>query len=101
MYYYIRNRFSIHKAKFNVKAIAINYCCFWQPMAGGDIVPKTNKLKNSISYCGRQPMPLWIIFCHARFNTGKVKNKIENSFNENFTGSFRTLWSLLFASIHG
>ena len=47
MYFYIRNRFHIHKAKYNYKLMAfINYCCFLVAMAGVIIVyQKTDKIK--------------------------------------------------------
>lgn len=47
MYYYIRNRFFIHQAKFNNKALALfNYCCFIIAFAGIIILfQKTDKLK--------------------------------------------------------
>jgi rhamnopyranosyl-N-acetylglucosaminyl-diphospho-decaprenol beta-1,3/1,4-galactofuranosyltransferase len=47
MYFYIRNRFHIHKAKFNSKLLAvITYCTFLFAMTGIVIVyQRTNKLK--------------------------------------------------------
>ena len=47
MYYYIRNRFHIHKAKFSNKALAfISYGCFLMAFAGITLLyQKTNKLK--------------------------------------------------------
>jgi rhamnopyranosyl-N-acetylglucosaminyl-diphospho-decaprenol beta-1,3/1,4-galactofuranosyltransferase len=47
MYFYIRNRFHIHKTKFNTKLAAlINYCSFLFAMAGVIMVyQKTDKLK--------------------------------------------------------
>lgn len=47
MYYYVRNRFYIHQAKFSNKAIALfNYCCFIIAFAGIIMLyQKTDKLK--------------------------------------------------------
>lgn len=47
MYYYIRNRYHIHTAKFNNKIIAwVNYTCFLMAFAGIVMVyQKTDKLK--------------------------------------------------------
>ena len=47
MYFYIRNRFHIHKAKYNYKLTAlVNYCCFLIAMAGVIMVyQKTDKFK--------------------------------------------------------
>lgn len=99
MYYYIRNRFFIHKAKFNIKAVALfNYCCFLAAMAGVVIFfQKTNKLKklNFILW------PATDAFINNFSATpglilDKLKTKSENSFNENFAGVIRNIWSLLF-----
>lgn len=47
MYFYIRNRFHIHKAKYNSGIMAfVNYCCFLVAMVGVIMVyQKTDKLK--------------------------------------------------------
>jgi rhamnopyranosyl-N-acetylglucosaminyl-diphospho-decaprenol beta-1,3/1,4-galactofuranosyltransferase len=99
MYYYIRNRFFIHKAKFNLKIIAlINYCCFLAAMAGLILLfQKTNKLKklNFILW------PATDAFVNNFTATPglileKLKVKSENSFNSNFANSLRNIWSLLF-----
>jgi GT2 family glycosyltransferase len=47
MYYYIRNRFYIHQAKFNSKALAmLHYCCFLIAFTGIVLLfQKTDKLK--------------------------------------------------------
>ncbi len=47
MYYYVRNRFYIHQAKFNNKAYALlSYCCFIVAFAGLIMLyQKTDKLK--------------------------------------------------------
>lgn len=47
MYFYVRNRFHIHKAKYNNTLIAFaNYCCFLIAMAGAIVVyQKTDKFK--------------------------------------------------------
>lgn len=99
MYYYIRNRFFIHKAKFNLKIVAfINYCCFLAAMAGLILLfQKTNKLKklNFILW------PATDAFVNNFTATPglileKLKVKSENSFNSNFANSLRNIWSLLF-----
>ena len=47
VYYYVRNRFDIHRSKFNNKFLAfINYCCFLFAMAGVIVLfQKTDRLK--------------------------------------------------------
>ena len=47
MYFYIRNRFHVHRAKFNSKIIAlIHYCCFLVAFSGIVILyQKTDRLK--------------------------------------------------------
>ena len=47
MYFYIRNRFHVHRVKFNNKAIAVfHYCCFLVAFAGVVMLyQKTDKLK--------------------------------------------------------
>lgn len=47
MYFYVRNRFHIHKTKYNSKVMAfVNYCCFLVAMAGVIMVyQKTDKIK--------------------------------------------------------
>ncbi len=47
MYYYVRNRFHVHRVKFNSKIFALlNYCCFLVAFAGIVLVfQKTDKLK--------------------------------------------------------
>ncbi|HMI80007.1 MAG TPA: glycosyltransferase family 2 protein [Ferruginibacter sp.] len=47
MYFYIRNRFHIHKAKFSSRAVALlHYCCFLVAFAGIVMLfQKTDKLK--------------------------------------------------------
>jgi GT2 family glycosyltransferase len=47
MYYYVRNRFHVHRVKFNNKAVALlNYCCFLVAFAGVVLLfQKTNKMK--------------------------------------------------------
>ncbi len=99
MYYYIRNRFFIHKAKFNLKIIAfINYCCFLAAMAGLILLfQKTNKLKklNFILW------PATDAFVNNFTATPglileKLKVKSENNFNSNFANSLRSIWTLFF-----
>ena len=47
MYFYVRNRFHVHKSKFNNTLLAFfNYCCFLIAMAGIVVVyQKTDKIK--------------------------------------------------------
>ena len=50
MYFYVRNRFDIHRSKFSSGAVAfINYCCFLLAMVGVILVfQKTDKLKKIV-----------------------------------------------------
>jgi hypothetical protein len=94
MYYYVRNRFHTHRAKFNNKLLAyLNYCCFLVAMAGVVVVyQKTDKLKKISfifwpaadafrnSYSATPPMIL------SRLNSGAsadfrnpVKNYVKNT----------------------
>lgn len=100
MYYYIRNRFFIHKAKFNSKIVAlVNYCCFLAAMAGVVVLfQKTNKLKklNFILW------PATDAFVNNFTATPglileRLKTKSVNSSNENYAGALRNIWTLLFA----
>lgn len=47
MYFYVRNRFHVHRVKFNNKALALlNYCCFLVAFAGVVLLfQKTDKMK--------------------------------------------------------
>ncbi|MGF2413111.1 glycosyltransferase family 2 protein [Ferruginibacter sp.] len=99
MYFYVRNRLYIHKAKFSNKILAfINYSCFLAAFAGIVLVyQKTNKLKK-LSFI------LWPAADALTSNFSatptlileKLKFKAENNFNNSFTHSLKNLWSLLF-----
>jgi rhamnopyranosyl-N-acetylglucosaminyl-diphospho-decaprenol beta-1,3/1,4-galactofuranosyltransferase len=99
MYYYIRNRFHIHKAKFSNKIVAaINYGCFLTAMAGVVMMyQKTNKLKK-----------LGFILWPAKdavinnFNAtpalilSRLKSRSENNYSNTFVQSVKNVWSILF-----
>ena len=99
LYYYIRNRFHIHKAKFSNKALAfISYGCFLMAFAGITLLyQKTNKLKK-IGFI------LWPVADAFKNNFSatptliveKLKYKAEHSFNNGFVHSIKNIWSLLF-----
>ena len=99
MYFYIRNRFYIHKAKFNNKGAAlINYFAFLAAFAGIVMLyQKTNKLK-------KLGFIFWPAFDAFRSNFSatppvileKLKTKSQLSFNENFVLSLKNMWSVLF-----
>jgi rhamnopyranosyl-N-acetylglucosaminyl-diphospho-decaprenol beta-1,3/1,4-galactofuranosyltransferase len=100
MYFYVRNRLHIHKAKFSTKVVAlINYCCFLAAFAGIVIVyQKTNKLKKlsfilwpaadafSNNFSATPPLIL-----------EKLKYKAEGNFNNGFLASLKYIGTLLFA----
>lgn len=99
MYFYVRNRFHIHKAKFSNKLVAgINYACFLAAFAGIVLVyQKTNKLKklNFIFWPAADAIknnfsatPTLIL--------EKLKIQSEPGFNDSFLSSFRNFLSLLF-----
>ncbi len=99
MYFYVRNRLYIHKAKFGSKVLAfINYSCFLAAFAGIVLVyQKTNKLKK-LSFI------LWPATDALRSNFNatptlileRLKIKAENNFNSNFLQTFKNIWSLMF-----
>jgi rhamnopyranosyl-N-acetylglucosaminyl-diphospho-decaprenol beta-1,3/1,4-galactofuranosyltransferase len=101
MYFYIRNRLHIHKAKFSNKIIAsINYGCFLAALAGIVLVfQKTDKLKK-LSFI------LWPaadavgnnFSATPAFILDKLKNKAENTSNSNFLYAVKNIWSILFTS---
>ena len=99
MYFYVRNRLHIHKAKFGSKALAlINYCCFLAAFAGIVLVyQKTNKLKklNFLLWPAKDAFA-------NNFNATpvlileKLKIKAENNYNNGFINSIKNVWSVLF-----
>ncbi len=99
MYYYVRNRFYIHNAKFNTKLGALlNYCCFLAAFAGIVMVyQKTNKLKK-LSFI------MWPAADAFRNNFSatpplileRLKTKSQLSLNESIMESARNIWTVLF-----
>jgi GT2 family glycosyltransferase len=99
MYFYIRNRFYIHRAKFNNKASAlVNYFAFLAAFAGIVLLyQKTNKLK-------KLGFIFWPAFDAFRSNFSatppvileRLKVKSQLSFNENFVSTIKTIWAVLF-----
>ncbi len=100
MYYYIRNRFFIHRAKFNLKIVALlNYFCFLAAVAGVVVFfQKTNKLKK-LNFILWPAMDAFVnnFTATPAVILERLKVKSENSFNTNIANSFKTFWSLLFA----
>jgi rhamnopyranosyl-N-acetylglucosaminyl-diphospho-decaprenol beta-1,3/1,4-galactofuranosyltransferase len=100
MYFYVRNRLSVHNAKFSNKVLAfLNYGCFLVALAGLVMVyQKTDKLKK-ISFI------LWPATdaFNNNFNATpafileKLKTQSENNYNSNFINSVKNIWSLIFA----
>ena len=95
MYFYIRNRLHIHKAKFSNKALVfINYCCFLAALAGIVMIyQKTNKLKK-LSFILWPAKDAFVNNFNATpaLILEKLKFKSEN----NFTQSVKNMWSVLF-----
>lgn len=99
MYFYVRNRLFIHKAKFSNKAVAlINYCCFLAAFAGIVMVyQKTNKLKK----LGFIMWPAVDAFKN-NFNAtpplilAKLAIKADSTFNSSFVNGIKNIWSLVF-----
>jgi rhamnopyranosyl-N-acetylglucosaminyl-diphospho-decaprenol beta-1,3/1,4-galactofuranosyltransferase len=99
MYYYVRNRFYIHRTKFNTKLGAlVNYCCFLAAFAGIVLVyQKTNKLKK-LSFI------MWPATDAFRSNFSatppiileRLKTKSQLSFNEGVLQSVKNIWAVLF-----
>ncbi|MGC4100298.1 glycosyltransferase family 2 protein [Ferruginibacter sp.] len=99
MYFYIRNRLHIHKAKFNNKALVfVNYCCFLAALAGVVLFyQKTNKLKK-LSFIFWPATDAFVNNFNATPSLilEKLKLKSENSFNSNFAQSVKNIWAMLF-----
>ena len=96
MYYYVRNRFYIHQAKFNNKAIALlNYCCFIAAFAGIIMLyQKTDKLKKlnfimwpvsdalSKNFEATPPVILTKLKTNRAFSlTGSINNYLKNTWS--------------------
>jgi rhamnopyranosyl-N-acetylglucosaminyl-diphospho-decaprenol beta-1,3/1,4-galactofuranosyltransferase len=99
MYFYVRNRLFIHKAKFSNKAVAlINYCCFLAAFAGIVMVyQKTNKLKK----LGFIMWPAVDAFKNNFSATpplilAKLATKADSTFNSSFVNGIKNIWSLVF-----
>jgi rhamnopyranosyl-N-acetylglucosaminyl-diphospho-decaprenol beta-1,3/1,4-galactofuranosyltransferase len=100
MYFYVRNRLSVHNAKFSNKFFAfLNYSCFLVALAGLVMAyQKTDKLKK-ISFI------LWPAAdaFNNNFNATpafileKLKTQSENNYNNTFINSVKNIWSLIFA----
>jgi GT2 family glycosyltransferase len=98
MYFYVRNRFHIHKAKFSNKVLAfINYSCFLAAFAGIVLLyQKTNKLKKlgfifwpaadafSNNFSATPPLIL-----------ERLKTKADLSFNNNFINTLKNIRTAL------
>jgi len=99
MYFYIRNRLYIHKAKFSNKALVlVNYIGFLTAMAGVVMLyQKTNKLKK-LSFILWPAKDAFVnnFTATPTLILEKLKNRSENSFNNNFIHSVKNIWSLLF-----
>lgn len=97
MYFYVRNRLHIHKAKFSNKVIAvINYCCFLTALAGIVLVyQKTNKLK-------KLRFILWpatdAFVNNFNFTPTLILEKLKTTSESNFgiISSVKNIWTLLF-----
>jgi rhamnopyranosyl-N-acetylglucosaminyl-diphospho-decaprenol beta-1,3/1,4-galactofuranosyltransferase len=99
MYFYIRNRFDIHRAKFGNPATAIiNYAAFLAALAGIVMVyQKTDRLK-------KLGFILWPAADALRSNFSatplfileRLKTKSEKSFTANLINTVKTTWSVLF-----
>jgi rhamnopyranosyl-N-acetylglucosaminyl-diphospho-decaprenol beta-1,3/1,4-galactofuranosyltransferase len=94
MYYYVRNRFYVHQAKFNNKAVALfNYCCFIIAFAGVIMLyQKTDKMKKlgfimwpmadafSKNFKATPPVILTKLKSSGSFSlTGSINNYIRNT----------------------
>ena len=99
LYYYIRNRFHVHKAKFSNKAMAfISYSCFLVAFAGITLLyQKTNKLQ-------KLNFILWPVADAFKNNfsatppliLAKLKTKADDNFNTGFIHAVKNIWSILF-----
>ena len=94
MYYYVRNRFYIHQAKFSNKAIALlNYCCFIVAFSGIIMLyQKTDRLKKlsfimwpvsdafSKNFEATPPVILTKLKTNETFSlTGSINNYLKNT----------------------
>lgn len=101
MYYYIRNRLSIHKSKFRYKATAIiNYTCFIIAFLGAIFIfQKTNKFKklaflfwplSDAIFSNYQSTPASIL--------NRLRKNMENSFAIKIKGTIEKIFHRLFIS---
>lgn len=98
MYYYIRNRFHIHKVKFNNKALALlHYSCFLMAFAGVVLLyQKTDKIKK----LGFMLWPVRDAFSNNFVATpplilGRLKATGNNSVTSGFANYFRNIRTAL------
>ena len=96
MYFYVRNRFHIHRAKFNYKITAlIHYCCFLVAFAGTVLFfQKTNRFKK----LGFMMWPAVDAFSHNFEATPKtVLTKLNTpsafSLNSTINNYLKLIWS--------
>ncbi|MBS1512369.1 MAG: glycosyltransferase family 2 protein [Bacteroidetes bacterium] len=99
MYYYIRNRFHIHKAKFSNNILAaVHYLGFLMAMAGVVVVyQKTNKLKK-LGFIIWPAVDAVVNNFNATpsFILERLKIKSETTFNTNFVEKIKNIGALLF-----
>lgn len=97
MYFYVRNRLHIHRAKFSNKVVAIiNYCCFLTALAGIVLVyQKTNKLK-------KLRFILWpatdAFVNNFNFTPTLILEKLKTKSESNFglVSGIKNIWAVLF-----
>ncbi len=99
MYFYVRNRFHIHRAKFSNKLVAgLNYACFLAAFAGIVLVyQKTDKLKklNFIFWPAADAL-------RNNFNATpslileKLQSQSEQHISSGLIHPLKNIWSLLF-----
>ena len=98
MYFYVRNRFHVHKVKFSSKIFALfNYCCFLVAFAGIVMIyQKTDKLKK----LGFMMWPAADAFTNNFEATPaliltKLNNRSSFSLSNTINGYLKTIWSTL------
>ena len=100
MYFYVRNRFHIHKVKFDNKAIAVlHYCCFLVAFAGIVLFfQKTDKLKK-ISFMMWPAADAFTNNFEATPSTILAKLKAPPDFKLSTTinGYLKNVWSMILA----
>ncbi len=100
MYYYIRNRFHIHRVKFDNKALALlNYFCFLFAFAGIVLFyQKSDKLKK-LSF---MRWPVTDAFTNNFEATpalilARLKTKPNAGFGTAINGYLKNIWSMILA----